>query len=275
MTTLAYDERALDSCCSERNCITIFAMRIVAILLIAVSSVSAQARPSPRTTARPSPDLLGMSCSEIMSMSSSDWIARFAEAKGTGAPATTRAIDVYGKCYDERTDETAASLAKSGKGPSAYDRTNFQNMELALKTFTTKALADSQPPADAVKSAYSELYEKQFRYEFYETYKLPTATAAPITAAKESTATPRGSAKSAVPADDSDNSDSDPVTDAKNHFGGLLNDLPDDKLRELHIAFGEILGPNAATTRMQLLIYRYAIFLLEPPGGQPFSPPPF
>jgi hypothetical protein len=252
-----------------------FPMRIVAILLIVTSSVWAQARPAPRTTARPNPDQLGMACSEIIAMNSTDWITKFTAAKGADGPATIRAIDVYGKCYDERTDELAASLAKSGKGPSAYDRTNFQNMEQALKSFTTKGLADSQPSADAVKSAYAGLYEKQFRYEFYEAYEPPQTPNAPTSTAKDSAAPSQGTGKSAVTADDADNSDSDPVTDAKNHFGGLLNDLPDDKLRELHIAFGEILGPNAASTRMQLLIYRYAIFLLEPPGGQPFSPPPF
>jgi hypothetical protein len=54
-----------------------------------------------------------------------------------------------------------------------------------------------------------------------------------------------------------------------------LGDLPDEQMHDLHEAFGEILGPNSATPRMQLLIYRYAIFLLEPPGKAPFAPAPF
>jgi len=69
-------------------------------------------------------------------------------------------------------------------------------------------------------------------------------------------------------------SDADPVTQAKNHFGELLGALPDDTMHSLHAAFGQILGPNAFTPETQLQVYRYAIFLLEPPGGQPFSPPP-
>ena len=255
-------------------------MRIVAMILIAVLS-GAQARPTQRVATRPSPDELGMTCDEILNMSSTDWIAKFTSAKGADAPAAIRAINVYGKCYDTRTDELAGSLAKSGKGPTPNGRANFQNVDGALKNFTAKALIDSEPAADAVKSAYAALYEKQFRYEFYEAYKSQSETAVPVsgeTSAAKDGAIPssKDAGNSAVPSGYADKDETgDPVTDAKNHFGGLLNDLPDDKLRDLHIAFGEILGPNAATPRMQLLIYRYAIFLLEPPGGQPFSPPPF
>ena len=255
-------------------------MRIVAMILISTLSALAQARPTQSAASRPNPDQLGMTCDEILNMSSTDWVAKVTSAKSADATAATRAIDVYGKCYDTRTDELAGSLAKSGKGPSPNERANFQNVEEALKSFTVRALADSDPAADAVKSAYATLYEKEFRYEFYEAFQPSPTTVAPIAGA---TATPKDEAttlqdagKSPAPAADADKNESgDPVTDAKNHFGGLLNDLPDDKLRDLHVAFGEILGPNAATPRMQLLIYRYAIFLLEPPGGQPFSPPPF
>lgn len=215
-----------------------------------------------------------MTCADILNMSSTEWVAKFTATKGTDALSTIRAIDVYGKCYDARTDDLAESLTKSGKSPSANERANFNNVEQALRNFTAKALIDSQPAADAVKSTYAMLYEKQFRYEFYEGYQPPPSTTA-AAAPKDASAASQGTEKSAVQAEEADASDSDPVTDAKNHFGGLLNDLPDDKLHELHLAFGEILGPNSAAPRTQVLIYRYAIFLLEPPGGQPFSPPPF
>ena len=65
-------------------------------------------------------------------------------------------------------------------------------------------------------------------------------------------------------------------------------------MHDLHAAFGDVLVRNSVGASMQLAIYRYAIFLLEPlsvqpspPLGspahaatvantaQPFAPPPF
>jgi hypothetical protein len=240
-------------------------------------------------------DQLGMTCAEILQMSSSDWVAKFTGAKGSDAAATIRAINVYGKCYDARTDQLAARLTRSAKGPSASARQNFKNVEQAVKDFSAKALADSQPPADAVKSAYAALYEKQFRYEFYDGYapkaapargptvgaaKQPSTAATPSPAAANNAGAASGTApgkdaKPPVNRPDPNANDADPVTMAKNHFGALLGELPDDQMHDLHRSFGEILGPNAATSRMQLLIYRYAIFLLEPSGGKPFAAAPF
>ena len=62
---------------------------------------------------------------------------------------------------------------------------------------------------------------------------------------------------------------------AKNHFGELLDALPEDKEHQLHAAFGDIVGRSQISEAMRLEIYRYAIFLLEPPSATPFSPPPF
>ena len=66
-----------------------------------------------------------------------------------------------------------------------------------------------------------------------------------------------------------------PVTEAKNHFGELLDALPEDKEHQLHAAFGDIVGRSQMSEATRLEIYRYAIFLLEPPSATPFSPPPF
>jgi hypothetical protein len=182
-------------------------------------------------------------------------------------------------------------------------RGDFLSLDKAVKEFAAKALVDSQPPADAVKSAYAALYEKQFRYEFYEGYEPKPAPAAAATATKPATGAPargreaapvdasgaaQGAKKPDAPAggspdantkpdarSDPNANDADPVTLAKNHFGALLGALPDEQMHELHAKFGEILGPNAASSHMQLLVYRYAIFLMEPVGSQPFSPPPF
>lgn len=269
-------------------------MRIVATLLIVSSVLAAQTRPTPRsTTSRANTDQLGLTCAQVLDMSSTDWVAKFASEKGSGANETIRAIGAYGKCYEARTGQLAARLGRAGKGPLMGARGNFQGMEQALKAFTAKSLAESQPPANPVKSAYAALYEKQFRCEFYESYE--PKPAAPVTT-PPTPSCPRQASSSAtdqnVASSDASSSapiadtrekgdknakdkDVDPLTAAKNHFGELLGNLPDDQMHDLHASFGEILGPNSASSRMQLLVYRYAIFLLEPPGGTPFSPPPF
>jgi hypothetical protein len=284
-------------------------MRLTIIFLLFALSLPAQLRPAAKKpVVHTNADQLAMTCAEILQMSSSDWVTKFTGEKGMDQPTTIRAVVAYGKCYDARADKLATALARAGKGPTASAKTNFQSMEKALKDFTAKALT-SQPPADAVKTAYAALYEKQFRYEFYESYEpkpatntgparrpvgaaqqsiagtnanAPTATTAPGDAAGTNNA--RGAANPSGPLADLQNppplpdmktNDVDPVTQAKNHFGELLGDLPDDQMHQLHAAFGEILGPNAATSHMQLLVYRYAIFLLEQPGDKPFSAPPF
>jgi hypothetical protein len=265
-------------------------MRTLALILIISSSLAAQTRVTSRAAAsHVNADQLGMTCVQILGMSSTDWVVKFTSAKGSGSPETIRAIDAYGKCYDARTDQLAAKLRRAGKGPLMGARGNFQSMEQALKAFTAKSLAESQPPADPVKSAYAALYEKQFRYEFYESYEpkpvMPAAASPPspeqvpssAAAQKPSVGGAEGSTQDAKEASGEKNgkNDLDPLTAAKNHFGDLLGDLPDEQLHDLHGSFGEILGPNSASPTMQLLVYRYAIFLLEPSGGTPFSPPPF
>jgi hypothetical protein len=268
-------------------------MRMVFLVVLSASFVTAQSHPVPKSApSHANADQLGMTCPEILQMSSTDWVAKFNAAKGADTPTTVRAINAYGKCYDARSNQLAASLAKNGKGPLMGARGNFQAMEKALKTFSAKALVDSQPPADAVKSAYATLYEKQFRYEFYEAYAPKqispsdsTATAAspsakPVPPPAASLANSNAATSDPTAAADAKRqaqkaSDADPVTQAKNHFGELLGNLPDQQMHDLHGSFGEILGPNDASPRTQLLVYRYAIFLLESPGDKPFSPPPF
>jgi hypothetical protein len=284
-------------------------MRLTTIFVLFVLSLPAQVKPAPkRPVTHANADQLGLTCTEILQMASSDWIAKFTGEKGSDPPVTIRAINAYGKCYDARTDQLAAALVRSGKGPAASAKTNFQSMEQAVKDFTAKALTAPQPPADALKTAYAGLYEKQFRYEFYESYEpkpavAPTLAATPGSASKPPANTPPANASNntassatAPGKDDAASSpsaavvadlqnppplpnakinDVDPVSQAKNQFGELLGDLPDDQMHQLHAAFGGILGPNAATSRMQLLVYRYAIFLLQQPGDKSFSPPPF
>jgi hypothetical protein len=228
---------------------------------------------------------LGMSCDQILKMSSTEWIA-YAHDHSADAVA---AISAYGGCYDARTNALASRLVRSGRGPSARAKSNFQDFDKSIQDFSAKALASTIPPADAVKSAYSALYEKQFRYEFYEGYEAKPASS-PTSSAKIATTHPKGDAKPAPTASsESASSDHaavnvDDMTQAKNHFGELLGALTEDKLHELHAAFGRILGLHSEDPATQLALYRYAIFLLEPApiaasqdqgSAKPFSAPPF
>jgi len=214
---------------------------------------------------------LGMTCVQVLARSSTDWVTKFTTTKDEDPESTVLAIEQYGKCYDERTDRLAVSLGRQGKGPLMGARGNFRDFESALKDFTAKALEETQQSSNVVKTAYAALYEKQFRYEFYQSYsqkpqKRPSS---------ETTEKSGGSAKASPTAQSSAKPEADPMTLAKNHFGELLANLTEDKRHEMHAAFGQIFERSSIGEQWKLEIYRYAIFLLEPSSSKPFSPPPF
>jgi hypothetical protein len=259
------------------------AIAFILLLAAAPGLVPAQSQSSSRPRQNPDRDFRGLTCAQILQMGSSDWVAKSADGNDSAADAKLRAIASYGRCFDARTDQLAAALAKSGKGPSRAARDDFRDFEMAMKDFSAKAFAASGPPADAMKSAYAALYEKQFRYAFYRSYEQkilkPQPHPSPATPAANTTgapAAPQSASASSAPAPTAkEQPDIDPFAQAKNHFGELLDALPDDQMHELHAAFGKILGPHATTNEARLAVYRYAIFLLEPPSAAPFSPPPF
>jgi hypothetical protein len=245
-------------------------------------------------------DQHGMTCAQVLQMSSTDWIARFNEeasqtteadpgaenhgseaskpsAETSNPQATLRAIAAYGKCYDVRTDRLAASLGKSGKAPLMGIRGNFRDFEAALKNFTAIALGVSQPPDDPVKTAYAALYEKQFRYAFYQSYQQKLVKQPPPIAkdAKSAAAGAETTATAATGQPASATSITDPMTLAKNRFGDFLAALPADKRREIHVAFGEVFEKGPIADQWKLEVYRYAISVLESPKDKRFSPPPF
>jgi hypothetical protein len=251
------------------------ALSSVVLLAIGAGCVSAQSQPPSATSQNPGRDARGPACAQILQMSSSDWVAKSASGNDPAAAAKLRAIASYARCYDARTDRLAAALAGSGKGPSKTAREDFREFDAALKDFAARALAAGDP----VKSAYAALYAKQFRYAFYQAYEPkavpphapPAAPASKSAAAPSAPASTSSSSAPAAPAP----ADAHPLTQTKNYFGELLDALPDDKMHELHAAFGKVLGPHAVTNETRLAVYRYAIFLLEPPSAPPFSPPPF
>jgi hypothetical protein len=286
------------------------------MLLLISSATQAQTKKSAREA---DSDQLGMSCTQILKMTSTDWVAKFTAAKAGKGPTETqsseppaspaapepeftiRAIGVYGKCYDARTNHLAAALGRAGKGPLMGARGDFGDFEKALKDFEAAALANVQPPASEAKKAYAALYEKQFRYEFYLSYT-PAAQAhtAPPSSAKQSSSSATtksappaskagpGESSSVRPSEEKSTSAAEEVggptsaddtdeqfTKAKNRFGQLLEALPEDNARAIHSAFGNMLGGYEVGQETRLNVYLYAIYLLEPESAKPFAAPPF
>jgi hypothetical protein len=192
-----------------------------------------------------------LACSTVLQSSSADYIAQYATAHSTSQDDTLKAIDTYSKCYEARTNRLAASLNKSGKGPLMGANGNFRDFQAALKSFTTKSLADTTPPGDALRTAYASLYALQFRNEFLERYAHPDSNASTLSADQ-----------------------SDEMAKAKNRFGELLGLLKTDQFHEVHSSFSDLLAVvNNDVTKLE--VYRYGVFLLARPGEKAFAPPPF
>ena len=208
-------------------------------------------------TARPvpsaDPDRLGQTCAQILKMSSTDWIEYFEVKTGDIAANSNfglrRAIAAYDSCYDQRTNHLAASLGKAGKGPLMGATGNFRDFQKALDDFTTRALAATNNQSAML---YATLYEKQFRYQFYQSYAQKDFLSRPLTP-----------------------DESDEFAKAKNHFGEVLGLLPDETLHPVHAAFRQIFDTGHISDVTKLELYRFAIFLLAPPKDKPFSTPPF
>ena len=214
-----------------------------------------QTKPA-QTRAAADADRLGLTCAQILQMTSTAWVAHFAEktsaAKDAAAPVAIRAVAAYGKCYDARTNQVAASLGKSGRGPLMGALGNFRDFQKALDEFTAKALAATNKQPGTQEAAYAALYEKQFRYEFYQRYEQRITGNRPLTA-----------------------EESAEYSKAKNRFGEFLGLLPEDRAHTVHAAFSQIFDPGPVSDITKLELYRFAISCLESPKDTPFSPPPF
>jgi len=232
-------------------------MKLFCALLISLVLAPAgfpQAKPAQTKAA--DAERLGLSCAQVLQMTSIAWVAQFAEKTGTAnnaaTPAAVRAITAYGKCYEARTNQVAASLGKGGRGPLMGALGNFRDFQKALDDFTAKALAATDKQPGTQEAAYAALYEKQFRYEFYERYELRLSANRPLTA-----------------------EESAEYSKAKNRFGEFLGLLSEDQAHIVHAAFSQIFdaGPVSDVTKLEL--YRFAISVLESPKDTPFSAPPF
>jgi hypothetical protein len=251
----------------------------LAILICALAAPAGLGQTNPKAKQSTAPtgpgeaDRLGMTCAQILQMSSTDWVAHFKE-KDASAEGSLRAIAAFGKCYDARTNRLAATLGKAGKGPLMGARGNFGDFEKALNDFAAMALAATSPPASEEKKAYAALYEKQFRYEFYESYAQKSAKPAAHATGK-SPAETAPAANASAPAQTSSPTEVSELTKAKNRFGELLGLLPEEKMHELHKGFGWIFSGAPVSDATKIEVYRYAIFLLEPATEKPFSHAPF
>ncbi len=233
-------------------------MKIFLSLLIAVGLAPVcfpQAKSAPTKTAAET-DRLGLTCAQILQMTSTAWVAHFAEKTGgasvASAPVAVRGITAYGKCYDARTNQLAASLGKSGRGPLMGATGNFRDFQKALDDFTAKALSVTDKQPGSQESAYAALYEKQFRYEFYQRYEQRITGGRALTSEEAAE-----------------------YSKAKNRFGEFLGILAEDKAHIIHAAFSQIFDPGPVTDVTKLELYRFAISVLESPKDKPFSAPPF
>jgi hypothetical protein len=232
---------------------------ICALALLSITFGSrcfAQAKPA-HSAASADPDRLGLPCEQILEKTSTDWVTFFNEksapaSASSPAATTVRAITAYGKCYDARTARLVTVLAKTGKGPLMGANGNFRDFQTAVDAFTAKSLAAAKPADDSPKAAYTHLYEKQFRYQFYQSYAQRNPKGRPLTP-----------------------EESDELAKAKNRFGEVLGLLPDAPMHDVHSAFRQIFDAGPVTDLTKLELYRYAIFLLAPAKDKPFSPPPF
>ena len=226
----------------------------LSLYLVLASVGFAQAKPAQTKAA--DTDRLGLTCAQILQKSSNDWIVYFGEKTGlnqlNNPSVVLRAVAVYGKCYDARTNQVVASLGKSGRGPLMGALGNFRDFQKALDDFTAKALAASSKTPGTQEAAYAALYEKQFRYEFYQKYALRLSENRPLTAEEAAE-----------------------YSKAKNRFGEFLGLLPEDQAHIVHAAFSQIFdsGPVSDVTKLEL--YRFAISVLESPKDTPFSQAPF
>jgi hypothetical protein len=237
-------------------------MKIFSPLMIASGLIAAGLAPACFAQAKPAQtkgadaDRLGLSCAQVLQMTSTAWVAHFTEKSATpsnaAAQPAVRAITAYGKCYEARTNQVAASLGRSGRGPLMGATGNFRDFQKALDNFTAKALAVSNKPPGTQEAAYAALYEKQFRYDFYQRYELRLSENRPLTA-----------------------EESAEYSKAKNRFGEFLGLLPEDQAHVIHAAFSQIFDASPVSDVTKLELYRFAIFVLESPKDKPFSPPPF
>ena len=144
---------------------------LAAVLLLAPPLLAQQKNQAHPAQTQAFHDDLGLTCTQILAMSSADYIAKVTAIDDSNVDGQLRGIGNFGRCYDERTKRLVASLTRRGIGPKKPALADLADLERKLDAFTTTTLADVAQPTIPLKKAYAELYEKQFRHTFYESYE--------------------------------------------------------------------------------------------------------
>jgi len=193
---------------------------LVVVLLLAPPLSAQQKKQARAAQTQAFHDDLGLTCTQILAMPSSEYIAKIVATDDSRVDGQLRGIRNFGRCYDERTARLAVSLSRRGIGPKKSALANLADLEQKLDAFTNTALSDAAQlttpaipaaPPMPLKKAYAELYEKQFRYAFYESYEpqsakpkiqprpLPTHAAAATRADGTATTPDQSAAAAATP----------------------------------------------------------------------------
>jgi hypothetical protein len=152
-------------------------LRLLAAMLLLALPLEAQQQhqkqASHPTQTQSYRDELGFTCAQILALPSAEYIAKVVAIDDSTVDGRLRGVRNFGHCYDERTARLATSLTRRSIGPKKAALANLADLEQKLDAFKSTALADvaADAPSEPVKKAYAELYAKQFRYEFYESYE--------------------------------------------------------------------------------------------------------
>lgn len=192
-------------------------------------------------------------CSQVLGASSDKFIEQYSSQNGGNGYSVQDAIKLYSDCYTSKINVLSNWLAKSGRGPLMGANGDFHDMENALNTFTKTALAATAGGGsyDAIKAAYAYLYALQFSYDFYEQYVHPEKNIH----------------------DDDHSSD---VLKANSYLQDSIDKLPENRREGVQASFYAFETAAVRVNGLSILkVYQYAIFILQSPEDQPYSPPPF
>jgi len=190
-------------------------------------------------------------CKVVLSKSSNQWINNYTEPRQGSTLDIIRAIKIYGDCYDKKHDASKQKLVEQERGPMMGANAYFKDLEQALEQFTKSALkvAATGGSYDRISASLAFLYLKQFRYHFYQNYFDKPHQAA---------------------------NSSQEIAKAKAYFSNQLKSLQPAAREKLRREFGQVYMLATFNKIIPpIIVYRYAISLLQSSEEPPFAPPPF
>lgn len=225
-----------------------------------VRTAGADAAPAASAAAKP----LDEDCKAILAKSSHEWTETCANSLGDSTVAIETALARYGDCYDAATDALAAAVrpseskddgaasgSPSGRGAPAC----LPGLQKALEGFTEYALGAALTGGtySRIATAFATLYEKQFRRRAWEAARAASGGALPplLTPDEKRLAAARARLTEIV-------------------------DAATPRLRaDLNERFEALLAATKQCDVPPLLVYEFAITILQSPADPPFAPPPF